>query len=65
MFLMGIVNLCFEELGLRNLTTKISSLSLIVLSQRSAKIFSHNSISAREFCKDMRKFVCFRTFGGK
>ena len=60
------MNLYFEELGHRNLTAKIGSLLyLIVLSQRSAKKFAHNSISACEFCKHQRKFACFRTFGNK
>ena len=35
------------------------------MSQHSAKTFAHNSISAREFCKDLQKFDCFGTFGSK
>ena len=65
MFLMGTVKLCFEELGHRNLTSKISALSCIVLSQRSARKFAHNSISACEFCKDLRNLARFGTFGRK
>ena len=38
---------------------KVCSLSCIVLSQHSAKKF------ARDFCKDRRKFACFRTLGRK
>ena len=49
------VKLCFQELQHRNLTTKIGSLSF-------TKKCCH-SISAGYFCKDPRKFVCFRTFG--
>ena len=64
-FLRSIVTLCFKELGLRNLTTKISSLSLIVLSHCSDKIFAHHSISASKFCKDLQKFACFMVFGSK
>ena len=59
------MTLCFKELGLRNLTTKISSLSLIVLSHCSDKIFAHHSISASKFCKDLQKFACFMVFGSK
>ena len=35
------------------------------MSQRSAKKVAHKSISADEFCKDVRKFACFRTEGRK
>ena len=62
-FLRSIVNLCFEELKLTNL--KISSLSLIVLSQFSVKIFAQNSNSACEFCNDLHKIACFGVFGSK
>ena len=40
------------------LLQKICSLSLIILSQCSVKIFAHNSISAYKFCKNMQKFAC-------
>ena len=47
------MNLCFEELKLSFLYS---------FSQRSAKKFAPNSITAREFCKDLRKFAGFETF---
>ena len=59
------MKLCLEELGHRNLIAKNGSLSGRVLSQHSAKKFTHNSISARKCCKDVRKFACFGTFERK
>ena len=56
-FVRGPVKLCLKNLDIGTLLQKIVSLSSIVLSQCSAKKFEHYSISAREFCKDVRKFV--------
>ena len=55
-FLGGSVKLVFEELQHRKFTEKFGFLTCIVFSQRGAK-----KISACEFCKDVRKFVCFGT----
>ena len=53
---------------LENMDTElqnIGSLSCIVLSPRNVKKFAHHSISASDYCKDQRKFACFRTLGSK
>ena len=64
-------NTCLTSHAVLAVATEMSSLlemhgviieaSYIVLSQSSVKLFSHNSIFAREFCKNVRKFSCFRT----
>ena len=58
-FLRGLlsVNLCFKELGLWNLTAKISSLSCIVLSQR-----SENKIHSPRILLGLAKIRLFQDF---
>ena len=51
------VNLCFKELGLWNLTAKISSLSCIVLSQR-----SENKIHSPRILLGLAKIRLFQDF---
>ena len=56
------MKLCFDPV---TLFPNISSLSCTVLWQRSANKFARNSISARDFCKDVKISACFGTFGRK
>ena len=60
------MKLCFEEIGYMNLIAKnlISILYRFVPAQCKKK-FSHHSISASDFCKDLRKLACFATFERK
>ena len=55
----------FEVFGPNNIAEKIGSLSLTVFVQDLATKFAQFSIFPREFCKDLRKFACFVSFGCK
>ena len=51
-----------KNLDIGSSLRNIGFVSCIFVSQRRAKKFANNLISACDFCKDMRKFACFGSF---